>query len=171
VLLIVCEPTRESVLTAARTAARTAALAAALAAELSIAKVLVLGNKARSAEGETFLCQVLADEGITLACVLPYDADIAAADRRGRPGPHLGRPRRLLRPRYGRHDALGGSSRHLSELRWSRCRSVWLGVWRRFVGAALAVTCAGIATVFAFGRVLGSLHRLRVWPRRSVTTR
>jgi CO dehydrogenase maturation factor len=78
VLLVVCEPTRKSVLTAARTAA--------LAAELGIPQVVAVGNKARSDDDEAFLRQALADEGIELAGVLPYDAEVAAADRAGTHG-------------------------------------------------------------------------------------
>lgn len=75
VLLVVCEPTRKSVLTAARTDA--------LAAELAIPRVLAVGNKSRSADDESFLRQALAAEGIPLAGVLPYDPEVAAADRTG----------------------------------------------------------------------------------------
>lgn len=74
-LLVVCEPTRKSVLTAARTAA--------LAAELGIPQVMALGNKARTAEDESFFREALAAEGIALAGVLPYDPEVAAADRAG----------------------------------------------------------------------------------------
>jgi CO dehydrogenase maturation factor len=78
VLLVVCEPTRKSVLTAARTAA--------LAAELGIPHVVALGNKARTSEDEHFLGTALAAEGSPLAGVLPYDAQVAAADRAGHVG-------------------------------------------------------------------------------------
>lgn len=78
VLLVVCEPTRKSVLTAARTAA--------LAAELGIPQVLAVGNKARTAEDVTFFRDALAAEGIELAGVLPYDPQVAAADRAGAVG-------------------------------------------------------------------------------------
>ncbi len=74
-LLVVCEPSRKSVLTAARTAA--------LAAELGIPEVLALGNKARTADDFAFFAEALAAEGIELAGVLPYDPTIAAADRAG----------------------------------------------------------------------------------------
>lgn len=74
-LLVVCEPTRKSVLTAARTAA--------LAAELGIPQVMAVGNKARTAEDENFFRDALAAEGIPLAGVLPYDPAVAAADRAG----------------------------------------------------------------------------------------
>jgi CO dehydrogenase maturation factor len=78
VLLVVCEPTRKSVLTAARTAA--------LAAELGIPHVLALGNKARAPEDADFFVTALAAEGIPLAGVLPYDAQVAADDRAGTVG-------------------------------------------------------------------------------------
>jgi CO dehydrogenase maturation factor len=74
-LLVVCEPTRKSVLTAARTAA--------LAAELGIPGVLAVGNKARTAQDVRFLRDALAAEGIEVAGVLPYDAQVAAADLAG----------------------------------------------------------------------------------------
>lgn len=74
-LLVVCEPTRKSVLTAARTAA--------LAAELGIPQVLALGNKARTPDDEAFFRDALGAEGIELAGVLPYDPEVAAADRAG----------------------------------------------------------------------------------------
>ncbi len=78
VLLVVCEPTRKSVLTAARTAA--------LAAELGIPEVLAVGNKARTPDDVAFFAETLAAEGIELAGVLPYDAQVAADDRAGTVG-------------------------------------------------------------------------------------
>lgn len=77
-LLVVCEPTRKSVLTAARTAA--------LAAELGIPHVLAVGNKARTPEDVAFLETALAADGLHIAGVLPYDARVAAADRVGAVG-------------------------------------------------------------------------------------
>jgi len=77
-LLVVCEPTRKSVLTAARTAA--------LAAELGIPEVVAVGNKARSAADDAFFRDALSAEGIQLVGVLPYDAEVAAADRTGAVG-------------------------------------------------------------------------------------
>ena len=74
-LLVVCEPTRKSVVTAARTSA--------LAAELGIPRVLAVGNKAHSAEDEEYLRTALAAEGLPVAGVLPYDEDVARADRTG----------------------------------------------------------------------------------------
>jgi CO dehydrogenase maturation factor len=77
-LLVVCEPTRKSVLTATRTAA--------LAAELGIPDVLAVGNKARAPEDVAFFREALAAEGIELAGVLPYDPGVADADRAGAVG-------------------------------------------------------------------------------------
>jgi CO dehydrogenase maturation factor len=74
-LLVVCEPTRKSVLTAARTAA--------LAAELGIPGVLAIGNKARTGEDTDFLRAALEKEGIAVAGVLPYEEGVARADREG----------------------------------------------------------------------------------------
>ncbi len=78
VLVVVCEPTRKSILTAARTAT--------LAAELGIPHVLAVGNKARSADDVDFFATALAAEGIALAGVLPYDALVASDDRAGSVG-------------------------------------------------------------------------------------
>ncbi|RZU31793.1 AAA family ATPase [Blastococcus saxobsidens] len=74
-LLVVCEPTRKSVLTAVRTAA--------LAGELGIPQVLAVGNKARTAEDAEFLRGALAADGVPLIAVLPYDAEVAEQDRAG----------------------------------------------------------------------------------------
>ena len=84
VLVVVCEPTRKSVLTAARTAA--------LAAELGIPHVLAVGNKARTPEDREFLRDALAAEGIPVAGVLPYDEDVASSDRAGTPLTPVGQP-------------------------------------------------------------------------------
>ncbi len=79
VLVVVCEPTRKSVLTAERTAA--------LAAELGIGHVLALGNKSRSPEDGDFLNEALAEHGIIpLVGVLPYDSRVADDDRAGSVG-------------------------------------------------------------------------------------
>jgi CO dehydrogenase maturation factor len=74
-LIVVCEPTRKSVLTAARTAA--------LAAELGIPKVLAVGNKARTPEDREYFREALSAEGIELAGVLPYDDEVATSDQAG----------------------------------------------------------------------------------------
>ncbi|MBA2739295.1 MAG: AAA family ATPase [Nocardioidaceae bacterium] len=79
VLLVVCEATRKSVLTAARTAA--------LAAELGIAEVVAVGNKARTEQDVTFFDDALSAAGIELIGVLPYDEGVAGADRTGAVGP------------------------------------------------------------------------------------
>jgi CO dehydrogenase maturation factor len=70
--------TRKSVLTAARTAT--------LAAELGIPHVLAVGNKARTPEDVEFFASALAAEGIELAGVLSFDAQVAADDRAGTVG-------------------------------------------------------------------------------------
>lgn len=77
-LVVVCEPTRKSVLTAARTAS--------LAAELGIPEVVAVGNKARTPADVAFFHDALGAERIGLAGVLPYDAEVAAADRAGAVG-------------------------------------------------------------------------------------
>lgn len=78
VLLVVCEPTRKSVLTASRTAA--------LASELGIPEVLALGNKARTPEDVAFFRDALGAESIEIAGILPYDGKVASADRLGEVG-------------------------------------------------------------------------------------
>jgi CO dehydrogenase maturation factor len=75
VLLVVVEPSRKSVITAARTQA--------LADELGIPRVLCLGNKARDERDVTFLQDATAEFGLELVEVLPYDADVRDADRTG----------------------------------------------------------------------------------------
>jgi CO dehydrogenase maturation factor len=74
-LLVVMEPSRKSVLTAARTVA--------LAAELGIPRVYGVGNKVRGEDDRAFLAQATAAEGLPLAGVLPYDEAVADADRSG----------------------------------------------------------------------------------------
>jgi len=78
VLVVVCEPTRKSILTASRTAA--------LAAELGIPHVLAVGNKARTPQDVEFFVDGLAAEDIQLIGVLPYDDQVAADDRFGAVG-------------------------------------------------------------------------------------
>ncbi|MDQ3455246.1 MAG: AAA family ATPase [Actinomycetota bacterium] len=75
VLLVVCEPTRKSVLTATRTAA--------LAEELGIPRTLAVGNKAQSAEDVEFFTATLNEGGLSLATVIPFDQQVARADRAG----------------------------------------------------------------------------------------
>lgn len=74
VLLMVMEPSRKSVLTAARTVA--------LADELGIPRSLAIGNKARDGD-EAFFAAACAEYGVELVAVVPLDAAVAAADRSG----------------------------------------------------------------------------------------
>ncbi len=74
VLLMVMEPSRKSVLTAARTAA--------LADELGIPCCLGVGNKARP-DDAAFFAEACADHGVEVVAVIPLDAAIPAADRAG----------------------------------------------------------------------------------------
>lgn len=69
------EPSRKSVLTAARTMG--------LAEELGIPRLAGVGNKASSPEGSAFFAEVCAEYGVPLAAVVPYDDEIASADRLG----------------------------------------------------------------------------------------
>jgi CO dehydrogenase maturation factor len=78
VLLVVMEPSRKSVVTAARTVA--------LAAELGIPRVLGLGNKSRGEDDTAFLRRACAEEGIELVGVLPFVDAVAQADREGATG-------------------------------------------------------------------------------------
>lgn len=75
VLLIVMEPSRKSVLTAARTMA--------LAEELGIPRLAGVGNKSSSPEDDAFFAEVCAEYGVPLAGIVPYDAEVASADRLG----------------------------------------------------------------------------------------
>ena len=74
VLLVVMEPTRKSALTAARTRR--------LAQELGIPRVAGVGNKARPGDG-AFFEQLSGEYGIPVAAVVPFDAEVAVADRSG----------------------------------------------------------------------------------------
>lgn len=74
-LLVVVEPSRKSVITAARTAA--------LAAELGIPRVLAIGNKARDDGDAAFLRDEPTAAGIPVVTVLPYQRSVADADRAG----------------------------------------------------------------------------------------
>jgi CO dehydrogenase maturation factor len=75
VLLVVMEPTRKSVITAARTLA--------LATELGIARVYGVGNKARLPADADFFVNVCAEHNVPLIGVLPYDEGVLNADRAG----------------------------------------------------------------------------------------
>jgi len=83
VLLVVMEPSRKSVITAARTVA--------LAEELGIPRTYGLGNKAQLPGDAEFFADVCAEYGVPLIGVLPYDSGVVAADRAGTgPGSGLG---------------------------------------------------------------------------------
>jgi CO dehydrogenase maturation factor len=73
VLLVVMEPSRKSVLTAARTQQ--------LARELGIPRVLGVGNKAQHDEDQVFLRDACEEAGIRLAAILPYTPVIRDQDR------------------------------------------------------------------------------------------
>lgn len=75
VLLVVVEPSRKSIVTAARTAA--------LADELGIPEVWVVGNKARTEDDADFVRLAVADQGLRLLAVLPHVEAVRAADRGG----------------------------------------------------------------------------------------
>ncbi len=75
VLLVVMEPSRKSVITAARTLT--------LADELGIPRTCGLGNKARLPEDAEFFTELCAHYGVPLIGVLPHDAGVAGADRAG----------------------------------------------------------------------------------------
>ena len=75
VLLMIMEPSRKSILTAARTIA--------LARELGIPQVYGVGNKARLPDDLEFFESVAAEYAVPLAGIVPHDADVVEADRRG----------------------------------------------------------------------------------------
>jgi len=75
VLLVVMEPSRKSILTAGRTIV--------LAEELGIPRVYGVGNKAQLPEDEEFFTTVCAEYNVPLAGIVPADADVVEADRRG----------------------------------------------------------------------------------------
>jgi CO dehydrogenase maturation factor len=75
VLLVVMEPSRKSVITAARTQA--------LAEELGIPRVHGLGNKARTTEDVDFLQEASVEQGIELVGIVPYADGVTEADRSG----------------------------------------------------------------------------------------
>src|ERR671931_299006 len=74
-LLVVMEPSRKSVITAARTRA--------LAEELGIPLTYGLGNKARLPEDADFYADLCAEHDVPLLGVLPYDREVSQADRAG----------------------------------------------------------------------------------------
>ncbi len=75
VLLVVMEPTRKSILTAARTVE--------LAAELGLDRVYGVGNKARMPQDGAYFEEATAEQGVRLAGVIPLDDAVADADREG----------------------------------------------------------------------------------------
>ena len=75
VLLVIMEPSRKSIITAARTIA--------LAEELGIPRTYGVGNKARLPEDAEFFEKVCAEYGVPLAGVIPYDLAVVDADRAG----------------------------------------------------------------------------------------
>ena len=75
ILVIVMDPSRKSIVTAARTVA--------LADQLGIARCVAIGNKAHPGDAEFFEAQCDA-LGVPLVAVVPVDAGIIEADRVGR---------------------------------------------------------------------------------------
>lgn len=76
ILVVVMEPSRKSVVTAARTMA--------LADELGIPRTVAVGNKAHLPEDVEFFEQACAEYGVELCAVIPFDPSVAEADRHGR---------------------------------------------------------------------------------------
>jgi len=74
-MLVTMEPTRKSVVTAARmvTAAQ----------ELGARQVLAVGNKARSLEDHEFLTAASAEHGFAVVAVIPFELSVLEADRDG----------------------------------------------------------------------------------------
>ena len=75
VLLVIMEPTRKSVITAARTLA--------LAEQLGIERVYGVGNKAHLPGDAEFFAQATAEQGVRLAGVIPHHVGVSRADREG----------------------------------------------------------------------------------------
>lgn len=75
ILVVVMEPSRKSVVTAARTQA--------LADELGIPRTFALGNKARLPADAAFFAEACAEYGVELCGTIPAEAAIADADRTG----------------------------------------------------------------------------------------
>lgn len=75
VLLVVMEPSRKSVITAARTMA--------LVEELGLSRVYGLGNKARDEEDRAFFQRACQEQGVPLAGILPHAPEVRDADRAG----------------------------------------------------------------------------------------
>lgn len=77
ILVVVMEPSRKSVVTAARTKA--------LADELGIPRTVAVGNKAHLPDDAEFFKDACAEYGVELCAVIPFDDAIAEADRGGQP--------------------------------------------------------------------------------------
>ena len=75
ILVIVMDPSRKSVVTAARTIA--------LAEELGIARCVAIGNKANLPGDAVFFEQQCAELGVPLVGVIPMEAAVTSADRVG----------------------------------------------------------------------------------------
>ncbi len=75
VLVTIMEPSRKSIITAARTVA--------LADELGIPRTVGVGNKARLPADAEFFAKLCAELGVELAAVVPYHIDVVEADRAG----------------------------------------------------------------------------------------
>ena len=76
-LLVVVEPGRRSVDTAARIGA--------LARELGVKRVFAVLNKVTSPEQETEILRLLRDSGLQCLAIIPYDERLVEADLAGRP--------------------------------------------------------------------------------------
>jgi CO dehydrogenase maturation factor len=76
-LVVVVEPTRKSVLTAARTKA--------LAEELGIPRTVALGNKIRGQDDADFLASATDEASMPLLGTLPFEPAVGEADRSGSP--------------------------------------------------------------------------------------
>lgn len=75
ILVVIMEPSRKSIITAARTIA--------LADELGIPRTVGVGNKAQMPDDIEFFEKVCAEYGVPLAGVIPYDMAVVDADRAG----------------------------------------------------------------------------------------
>ncbi len=75
ILVVIMEPSRKSIITAARTIA--------LAEELGIPRTVGVGNKANLPDDQEFFEKVCAEYGVPLAGVIPYDMAVVDADRAG----------------------------------------------------------------------------------------
>ncbi len=75
ILVVIMEPSRKSIITAARTIA--------LAEELGIPRTVGVGNKANLPDDVEFFEKVCAEYGVPLAGVIPYDMAVVDADCAG----------------------------------------------------------------------------------------